>query len=221
MATQISRLLKTSVSSTDSTVYQVASGNSVMVSQLIFCNTHSGAVTVSISHTGSGASSTTAADRLFHNFSIAAGETVMIEANLAFYENEKIWAVSSVNNVVNLFINGMTCLTAETDIRQLCDTRVPVTEAVVHQVGSGITANLTQVILCNTHSSSVTVDIAVTSSASTSTVVGDRIFSSLTIEAGQTSILMTNFILNAEEKIWADASVNNVVNILAYGYTYS
>lgn len=221
MATQISRLLKTSVSSTDSTVYQVASGNSVMISQLMFCNTHSGAVTVSLSYTDSEASSTTAADRLFHNFSIAAGETVMIEANLAFYENEKLWAIASVGDVVNLFINGMTCLTAETDIRKLSDTRASSTEAVIHQVGSGIKVNLTQIILCNTHSSSVTVDIAVTSSASTSTVVGDRIFSSLTIEAGQTSILMTNFILNAEEKIWADASVNNVVNILAYGYTYS
>ncbi len=221
MATQISRLLKTTVSSSDTNVYQVPNGNSAMISHLMFCNTHSGAVTVSISHTGSAASSTTAADRLFHNFTVAAGETVMIEANIAMFQNEKLWAIASVGSVVNLFINGMTCLTAETDIRSLCDTPIPLAETVVHQVDSGITANLTQIILCNTHSSSVTVDIAVTSSAATSSSTGDRIFSSLMLESGQTQILMTNFILNASEKIWADASVNNVVNLIAYGYTYS
>lgn len=100
---------------------------------------------------------------------------------------------------------------------RLAKTPVPSTEAVAYQVPTGYTVSVTQIVLCNTSASAVTVNVAITASASSSTVASDRIFSAMSVAAGETMMAMANIILLEGEKLWANASANNVVNLVASG----
>lgn len=100
---------------------------------------------------------------------------------------------------------------------RLASTTVPSTEAVAYQVPSASTANMTQIMLCNTHSGGVTVNVALTDSAATSSASIDRLFSAFSLTSNETVMIMTNTPLFAGEKIWTNASVDGVVNLVISG----
>lgn len=109
---EIAKLAKTPIDATEEVVYQVPSATVASITQIIMCNTHSGAVTVNIAITDSAASSSAVTDRIFSGFSLAANETAMIMTNLPITNQEKIWANASVDDVVNLVISGVTTATS-------------------------------------------------------------------------------------------------------------
>lgn len=100
---------------------------------------------------------------------------------------------------------------------RLAKTPVDLTEEFVYQVPSGNTTSITQIVLCNTSASAVTVNIAITGSAATSTVPSDRVFSAMSLSPNETMMAMANILLLAGEKLWASASVDDVVNLIASG----
>jgi len=103
----VTRLAFTPIDATEEVIYQVPSGGTTVVSQLVLCNTHSSAVTVNISVTSSAASSTTAANRIFSSMSAAGNETMMIMADIYLFSGEKLWASASADDVVNILISGV------------------------------------------------------------------------------------------------------------------
>jgi hypothetical protein len=100
---------------------------------------------------------------------------------------------------------------------RLATTPIPSTESVAYQVPAGFTANMTQIMLCNTNTGTVTVNIALTGSAATSSASTDRLFSAFSLVSNETVMVSTNIPLSAGDKIWTSASVNNVVNFVISG----
>jgi len=84
-----------------------ASGGTVLVTQIILCNTSASTVTVRISLTNDGASSTTAANRIFHELSMTAQETIMLMPDLLVPSGHKVWASASTGNVINAVLTGI------------------------------------------------------------------------------------------------------------------
>ena len=78
-----------------------------LVTQIILCNTSSSTVTMRISLTNSGASSTTAASRIFHELSLTGQETIMLMPDLFVPSGYKIWTSASTGNVVNIVLTGI------------------------------------------------------------------------------------------------------------------
>ena len=102
-------------------------------------------------------------------------------------------------------------------ISLMVKTTLSTSDTNVYQLPIDTEASITQIFLCNTHSSAVTVDIAITDSAASSSAVSDRIFSAMSIGANETMMVMTNMPLTSQGKIWADASVGSVVNLFVSG----
>jgi hypothetical protein len=103
----ISRLVKTPIDLTEEVVYQVPSDKLTNINQLIVCNTSASTVTFTIAITPSASASTVASDRIFSAMALAANETMMISAELILMSGEKVWASSSSDDVVNLFMSGV------------------------------------------------------------------------------------------------------------------
>lgn len=112
MTISLARLAQTPIDATEEVVYQVPADTDTLVTQLMLCNTSASSVTVHVSVTASGASSTTSADRIFNAFSVAANETVMVMTSLPLSSQEKIWAHASSDDVVNLILSGVVTSTA-------------------------------------------------------------------------------------------------------------
>lgn len=106
---------------------------------------------------------------------------------------------------------------ATVEIARIVFTPVDLTEESVHQVPTGETLIITQIILCNTHSSGVTVNLAITGSSATSTTAANRIFSSMALAANETMMIASDIFLQAGDKLWASASADDVVNLLITG----
>jgi hypothetical protein len=102
-------------------------------------------------------------------------------------------------------------------IARLAKTPIDATEEVVYQVPSGGAATATQLVFCNTSGSTVTINIAITGSAATSTVASDRIFSAMSLAANETMMISADLILLDGEKVWASASADDVVNLFMSG----
>lgn len=102
-------------------------------------------------------------------------------------------------------------------IARLVKTPIASTEEVVYQVPSGGAASGTQFIFCNTSSSAVTLNVAITDSSATSSAASDRIFSEMSLAANETMMISADIILLDGEKVWANASVNDVVNLFMSG----
>jgi hypothetical protein len=92
-------------------------------------------------------------------------------------------------------------------------------DTMVYQEPISKKASITQVCICNTHSGPVTVNVAITNSSATSSAVTDRFFHEMSLSANETMMVITNMPLSDRGKIWANASVNNVVNLFITGYT--
>jgi hypothetical protein len=107
MALLQKRLAFTPVDLTEEVIYTVPSATTTIIKQIMLCNTHNAAVTIHLSVTGSGASSTTAADRILHSFSIASNETTMIAMSFVMEAGEKLWASASSDDVVNIAVAGI------------------------------------------------------------------------------------------------------------------
>jgi hypothetical protein len=103
----VTRLAFTPIDATEEFIYQVPSGGTTVISQMVLCNTHSAAVTVNLSVTASGATSTTSTNRIFNAMSVAANETMMIMADIYLQSGEKLWASASSDDVVNILISGV------------------------------------------------------------------------------------------------------------------
>lgn len=78
-----------------------------LVTQIILCNTGSVTATVRISLTNAGASSTTAANRIFHELSMTGQETIMLTPDLFVPSGYKIWASANVGATVNAVLTGI------------------------------------------------------------------------------------------------------------------
>jgi hypothetical protein len=102
-------------------------------------------------------------------------------------------------------------------ITRLAFTPIDLTEEVIYEVPEDGTTLVTQMILCNTHTSAVTVNLSVTNSAASSTTTANRIFHSMSIDPGETMMIMADIYLYDGEKLWASASSDDVVNILISG----
>ena len=102
-------------------------------------------------------------------------------------------------------------------VSRLAKTPIDLTEEVVYQVPSGGIATINQFVLCNTSASPVTINMAITSSSSTSTVSSDRIFSAMSLSANETMMISADIILLSGEKVWANASSDDVVNLFMSG----
>jgi hypothetical protein len=102
-------------------------------------------------------------------------------------------------------------------IARLVKTPIDSTEEVVYQVPSGGGATATQLIFCNTSSSNVTINVAITSSSATSTTASDRIFSQMSLTGNETMMISSDIILLSGEKVWASASADDVVNFFMSG----
>lgn len=102
-------------------------------------------------------------------------------------------------------------------IARLAKTPIDATEEVVYQVPTGGAASASQLIFCNTSASSVTINMAITDSAATSTVASDRIFSAMALAANETMMISADIILLSGEKVWASASADDVVNLFMSG----
>lgn len=225
MSNQMIRLATTPIPSTESVAYQVPTGFTSNMTQIMLCNTHTGAVTVNIALTGSAATSSSSTDRLFSAFSLVSNETVMVSTNIPLSAGDKIWTSASVNNVVNFVISGIETeqsevagLAADSDLVLLVNDMVPSSEESIYSVPSDYVANITQIMLCNTDASSaVTVNIAITDSLATSTSSAERILSNFSIEASSTVMLMVHLPLAEEEQLWANASINDVLHVVMSG----
>jgi hypothetical protein len=211
----IVRFVTAPIPSSDTMIYQTPNDNTALITQLVLCNTHSGIVDINIAITNSSATSSTASNRIFSAFSLSPNETMMVATNLPILENEKIWASSSVNNVVNLVASGI--VAEESDLQRLFTALIPSSETVAYQVPANENGSLMQFIFCNTHNSAVTLNVSLTESSATSPDIADRIYSMFSIGANETVMLMTNLPIFENEKIWTSASVNNVVNFIASG----
>lgn len=102
-------------------------------------------------------------------------------------------------------------------ISRLAKTPIDLTEEVVYQVPSGGVASINQFVLCNTSSSSVTLNIAITDSSASSTATSDRIFSEMALSANETMMISADIILLSGEKVWANASADDVINLFMSG----
>jgi hypothetical protein len=221
------RLATAPIPSTESVAYQVPTGFTSNMTQIMLCNTHAGTVTVNIALTGSAATSSASTDRLFSAFSLVSNETVMVSTNIPLDAGDKIWTSASVNNVVNFVISGIETeqseivgLATDSDLVLLVNDMVPSSEESIYSVPSDYVANITQIMLCNTDASSaVTVNIAITDSLATSTSSADRILSDFSIEASSTVMLMVHLPLAEEEQLWANASINDVLHLVMSGIT--
>lgn len=107
MALTQKRLAFTPVDATEEVVYTVPASTTAIIKQIMLCNTHSSAVTVHVSLTGSAASSTTAANRILNSFSVATNETTMVAMSLVMTAGEKLWASASSDDVVNIVVVGI------------------------------------------------------------------------------------------------------------------
>lgn len=107
MAISLKKLAQTPIDATEEVVYQVPASTDTVVTQLMLCNTSASSVTITISATASGATSTGAADRIFNSYSVSGNETVMIMTSLPLANREKIWAFASSDDVVNLVLSGV------------------------------------------------------------------------------------------------------------------
>lgn len=101
------RLAFTPVDLTEEAIYTVPSATTTILKQILFCNTHNATVTVHVAVTGSSATSTTAANRIFNSFSVAANETTMVGMSFVMTAGEKLWASASVDDVVNIAVAGI------------------------------------------------------------------------------------------------------------------
>jgi hypothetical protein len=81
-------------------------------------------------------------------------------------------------------------------------------------VSSGHQYSVKQVIICNTHTSQVTVSLAI----GTAATVANRFVSGLVLEAGSVTVLDTALILEATETVQGLASTASVVNIILTGW---
>jgi hypothetical protein len=102
-------------------------------------------------------------------------------------------------------------------IARLAKTPIDLTEEVVYQVPSGGGATATQLIFCNTSSSNVTINVAITAGSATSATASDRIFSQMLITGNETMMISSDIILLSGEKVWASASADDVVNFFMSG----
>jgi len=102
-------------------------------------------------------------------------------------------------------------------ISRLAKTPIDLTEEVIYQVPSGGVASINQFVLCNTSASPVTLNIAITDSAATSTATSDRIFSEMSFSANETMMISADIILLSGEKVWASASADDVINLFMSG----
>lgn len=225
MSDQMIRLVTTPIPSTEAAVYQVPSASKAIMTQMMLCNTHTSPVTVNIALTDSTATSSSSTDRIFSAFSLSSNETLMIVTNTPLFAGDKIWANSSVDDVVNLSLLGTVTadadivgLDTESELTLLVNDLIPSAEEVLYTVPTGDTANMVQIMLCNTHSSTdATVNISVTDSSATSTSAIDRIFNDFSIPANSTTMLMVNFPLADGDKLWGESSINDVVHFIASG----
>lgn len=94
------------VHASESATYTASSGD-VLITQIILCNTGSTTVTVRISLTNAGASSTAAVNRIFHELSITGQETMMLNPDLFMPSGYKLWGSASTGSVVNMVITGI------------------------------------------------------------------------------------------------------------------
>jgi hypothetical protein len=101
--------------------------------------------------------------------------------------------------------------------KRIAQTPIDATEEVVYQVPTGGAASIGQLIFCNTSSSNVTINIAITAGSATSTVASNRIFSQMAITGNETMMISAEIILLSDEKIWASASADDVVNLFISG----
>lgn len=106
-------------------------------------------------------------------------------------------------------------------ITLMAKTSLASTDTNVYQLPEDSEASITQICLCNTHTGSVTVNVAITDSTASSSASSDRIFSSMAIGANETMMVMTNMPLTNQDKIWANASVGSVVNLFVSGVVTS
>jgi hypothetical protein len=100
---------------------------------------------------------------------------------------------------------------------RLVKTPIDATDEVVYTVPSSTDVLITQVMLCNTSASTVTVSLALTDSAATTSAATDRFFSEFSISANETVMVMTSLPISNGEKIWASASDDDVVNLIISG----
>lgn len=107
MALTQKRLAFTPVDFTEEVIYTVPSSTTTILKQILFCNTHNSSVTVHVAVTGSGASSTTAANRIFNSFTVSANETTMVGLSFVMTAGEKLWASASVDDVLNIAVAGI------------------------------------------------------------------------------------------------------------------
>jgi hypothetical protein len=105
--------------------------------------------------------------------------------------------------------------------KRIAQTPIDLTEEVVYQVPNGGAASIGQLIFCNTSSSNVTINIAITAGSATSTVASNRIFSQMSLTGNETMMISAEIILLSEEKVWASASVDDVVNLFISGIEQS
>lgn len=101
--------------------------------------------------------------------------------------------------------------------KRLAFTPVDLIEEVIYTVPSSTTTILKQILFCNTYNSSVTVHVAVTPAAANSTTAGNRIFNSFTVSPNETTMVGLSFVMTAGEKLWASASIDDVLNIAVAG----
>jgi hypothetical protein len=101
--------------------------------------------------------------------------------------------------------------------KRLAFTPVDATEEAIYTVPSATTTIIKQIMLCNTHASAVTVHVALTNSAASSTTAANRILSSFSISANETTMIAMSLVMTAGEKLWASASTDDVVNIAVVG----
>ena len=103
----VSRVVFTPIDQTEEVIYSVPTGETLIITQMVLCNTHSVAVTVNLSLTNSSATSTTSANRIFNSMSLASNETMMIASDMYLDSGEKLWASASSDDVVNILITGV------------------------------------------------------------------------------------------------------------------
>ena len=101
--------------------------------------------------------------------------------------------------------------------KRLAFTPVDATEEVIYTVPASTVTIIKQIMLCNTHASAVTVNVALTNSAASSTTVANRVLSSFNISSNETTMIAMSLVMTAGEKLWASASTDDVVNILVVG----
>ena len=101
--------------------------------------------------------------------------------------------------------------------KRLAFTPVDLTEEVIYTVPSSTTTIIKQIMLCNTHSAAVTIHVALTGSAASSTTAANRILNSFSVATNETTMIAMSLVMTAGEKLWASASSDDVVNIVVVG----